>query len=43
MYKGEYKVEQLRDNELAINFWKGFYKKQNIDYREVLAKERETI
>lgn len=34
MYKGKYKVEQLKENKLAIDFWKGFYKKQNIDYQE---------
>ena len=34
IYKGKYKVEQLQDNKLAINFWRGFYKKENIIYKE---------
>lgn len=34
MYRGQYRVEQLKDNKLAINFWKRFYQKQNIDYQE---------
>lgn len=33
-YKGKYKVEQLQDNKLALDFWKRFYKKQNIIYEE---------
>ena len=34
IYKGKYKVEQLQDNKLAINFWNAFYSKQNIAYKE---------
>lgn len=34
MYKGKYKVEQLQDNKLAVDFWKKFYKNQNIIYEE---------
>lgn len=34
MYKGKYKVEQLQDNKLAVKFWNGFYKKQNIVCKE---------
>ncbi|GEM_PF-6552075 len=34
MYTGKYKIAQLEDNKLAISFWKGFYKKQNIAYEE---------
>ena len=34
MYKGKYRVEQLKMNKTAINFWKNFYKRLNIDYVE---------
>lgn len=33
-YKGKYKVEQLQNNKLAVDFWKRFYEKQNITYEE---------
>ncbi|MEG2936311.1 MAG: GNAT family N-acetyltransferase, partial [Clostridium sp.] len=34
MYKGKYKVKQLQDNKLAVNFWSKFYKNEDIDYEE---------
>ena len=34
MYKGKYRVEQLKENTSAVKFWKSFYKKMNIDYVE---------
>lgn len=34
MYKGKYRVEQLKKNETAIKFWKNFYKKLGLDYVE---------
>lgn len=33
-YNGKYKVEQFQDNKIAINFWKRFYRNQNIVYEE---------
>lgn len=34
MYRGKYRVEQLKENTSAIKFWKRFYEKMNIDYVE---------
>lgn len=34
IYKGKYKVEQIVSNKKAVNFWKIFYKKHNIEYEE---------
>lgn len=32
MYKGKYKIVQLKNNKLAIDFWTNLYKKQGIEY-----------
>lgn len=34
LYKGNYKVVQLYHNTPAINFWRNFYKKNSINYKE---------
>lgn len=34
LYKGTYKITQLQSNNLAINFWRNFYKKHEISYHE---------
>ncbi|WBW97296.1 GNAT family N-acetyltransferase [Oceanirhabdus sp. W0125-5] len=33
-FKGIYLVEQLVDNKLAVNFWKGFYHANQIEFKE---------
>lgn len=38
-YKGKYKVGQLQNNELAVEFWKRFYKNQDINYEETVEVE----
>jgi len=35
-YKGKYRIVQLADNKLAINFWKSIYKMQGIDFIETI-------
>ncbi|WJE50685.1 GNAT family N-acetyltransferase [Bacillus cereus] len=34
-YKGTYYVMQLKSNKTAVNFWKKFYQKNEIEYQEV--------
>ncbi|WP_234405605.1 GNAT family N-acetyltransferase [Paenibacillus sp. IHBB 10380] len=34
LFPGRYKIEQLENNIVAVQFWKRFYKKRNIDYIE---------